>query len=187
MSVKRSCQSWIRLPGDRREVVDRLQWGLAVLVMAVGALSLARRSDLRQVLDSWFNIHALFASLLIGFSLMRLALRRQHSPLEASALSALARELSRLLYLFLYGAIGLRQIIGISRHIAYGEPIDFDPGYPLHPGIHVAGFDLNNDYHAILASGLAAWVFIRVLLYAMWLRVVDPVLGPREAESRGTP
>jgi len=148
---------------------------IALVAVVIGALGLLGTSWLRQMLESWINIHALFALLLCGLVLARYRWRVKHSPPMLPAdIRELSRHLSRIVYLLLYGVIGVRQIIGILNSVWYGGAVDFNlfddrfrngPDYP--------GFDQGDDFQVFFASGLVALIFVRILALRLWFRLVE--------------
>jgi uncharacterized membrane protein YbjE (DUF340 family) len=89
------------------------------------------------------NIHALFGSLLLVIVVARF-LRdvRRFPPVRAADVRSLTRRLSRMVYLLLYLAAGLQQLIGRG----------------------------SADLQVILLYGLIALIIIRVLTIGIWLR-----------------
>jgi cytochrome b561 len=90
------------------------------------------------------NIHALFGSLLLVIVVARL-LRdvRRFPPVRAADVRSLIRRLSRMVYLLLYLAAGLQQLIGRGS---------------------------SADLQVILLYGLITLIVIRVLAIGIWLR-----------------
>jgi cytochrome b561 len=94
--------------------------------VAIGVLGLQGDSWLRQVLEAWINIHALFGLLLCGLVLARCQWRVERSPRMLTAdIRELFRHLSRIVYLFLYVVIGVREVIGMLNSLWHGGPVDF--------------------------------------------------------------
>jgi hypothetical protein len=128
--------------------------GAALLTVTVGILGLNPGSVLRQMLESWINIHVLFGMLLCGLVVARCLWQVRHSPqMLQTDIRALSRHLSRIVYLVLYLVIGVRQTLGVLRH---------GPDY--------AGFNPQDDFQIFLASGLCVLFLIRILAFRLWLR-----------------
>jgi hypothetical protein len=100
------------------------------------------------------NIHALFGSLLLVIVVARF-LRdvRRFPPVRAADVRSLIRRLSRMVYLLLYLAAGLQQLIGRGVELRRG-----------------GAFDSGADLQVILLYGLIALILIRVLAIGAWLR-----------------
>jgi cytochrome b561 len=155
--------------------VTAVQWAMAALVVEVGVLGLVRHSWIRQALEVWINIHALFAVLLWSLVIAVFHSCVKHSPnvlpIDARELS---RRLSRVVYLLLYVVIGVRQIIGIANCIWQGGTFDFNLfDDRLRSGAYHGGFDPKDDFHVFLAYGLSALVLARVLALQIWPRSVE--------------
>ncbi len=161
--------------------VTAVQWAVAALVIEVGVLGLVQHSWIRQALELWINIHALFGVLLWSLVIAVFHSRVKHAPnllpIDARELS---RHLSRVVYLLLYVVIGVRQIIGLVNCIWYGGTFDFNLlDERFRNGPYHNGFDPKNDFQAFLAYGLSALVLARVLAFRIWLHSVE-----RTATSR---
>jgi cytochrome b561 len=147
----------------------------ALLVVVIGVQGLLDGSWLRQMLESWINIHALFGLLLCGFVLARCQWRLKHSPrMLPTGVHELSRHLSRIVYLLLYVVIGVRQSIGIVDSFWHRGAVDFnlfDEG--LRSGTDGNAFDPIDDFHLFLVSGLCALVVVRVVVFRLWLRSVE--------------
>src|ERR1700679_2966605 len=96
-----------------REGVHKALYGcIALAAVVIGVLGLLRGSWPRQVLESWINIHLLFGLLLCGLVFARCRWHIKHSSRMLPAdIRQLTRHLSRIVYLLLYGVIGVREII----------------------------------------------------------------------------
>lgn len=156
-----------------RERMLTVLYGCAALVtVAIGALGLEGDSWLRQVLEAWINIHALFGLLLCGLVLARCRWRVERSPrMQTADIRELSRQLSRIVYLLLYVVIGMREVIGMLNNLWHGGPIDFslfDPRFRQGPDY--VGFNPRDDFQLFFASGLFALLFVRVLAFTLWLR-----------------
>src|SRR5271156_1334976 len=93
----------LALTCSRQRMLTALYGCAALLVATIGVLGLLDGSWLRQMLESWINIHALFGSLLCGLVLVRYQWRVRHSPCMLPAdIRELSRHLSRIVYLLLY-------------------------------------------------------------------------------------
>src|SRR6202034_1598716 len=98
----------------RQRALTALYGCAALFAAAIGVLGLLDGSWLRQMLESWINIHALFGLILCGLVLARYQWRVRHSPcMLPSDIRELSRHLSRIVYLLLYAVIGIRQSVGI--------------------------------------------------------------------------
>jgi cytochrome b561 len=137
----------------------------AIAVAAVGVLGLDKDSRLRQFVEAWMDIHALFGLLLCGLLMAHYQwITRRASPLREDFRES-ARRLSRIVYLMLYAVIGVSQCIRIANCIWHGGSVDFtlfderfrsdDDGRILDP---------HHDCHMILLSGGIALAMIRVFL-----------------------
>jgi hypothetical protein len=112
---------------SRQRMLIALYGYAALLVVTIGVLRLLDGWWLRQMLESWINIHALFGLLLCGLVLARYQWRVRHSPcMLPTDIRELSRHLSRIVYLLLYIVIGVRQSIGIINSIWHGSAVDFD-------------------------------------------------------------
>jgi cytochrome b561 len=163
-----------------------------LLTVATGILGLSRASWLRQMLESRINLHVLFALLLCGLVVARCQWQVRHSPRMLPAdLRALSRNLSRLVYLLLYIVIGVRQAMCILSSLGHGDAVDFkffDGAFRQGPDY--AGFNPKDDFQLFLASGLLVLIFIRLLVFGLWLRLDPAAAPPAEASgfhSRGQP
>jgi cytochrome b561 len=144
----------------------------APVTVAIGVLGIQGDSWLRQMLETCINIHALFGLLLCGLVFARYRWCVGHSPRMLPAdIRGLSGDLSRIVYLILYVAIGMREIIGILNSLWHGGAIDFNLfENRIHNGPDHSGWDPNDDFQMFFASGLFALVFVRVLAYRLWLR-----------------
>jgi len=133
------------------------------MVVAVGVLGLEKASRLRQLVEYWINIHALFGILLSGLVLARYQWIVQYSPHLRDDIRELSRHLSRIVYLMLYVVMGVRQGISLVNSIWHGGAADFtlsDEGF--RGDDHV--LDPHHDCHMILLSGGVALAMVRVFL-----------------------
>jgi cytochrome b561 len=147
----------------------------ALLVATIGVLGLLDGSWLRQMIDSWINIHALFGMLLCGLVLARYRWRVRHSPRMLPAdIRELSRHLSHIVYLLLYVVIGVRQSIGIISSIWLGHAVDFNLfDDRFRNGPDRAGWNPKDDFQLFLATGLFVLMIVRVLAFRLWLRAVE--------------
>jgi len=147
----------------------------ALLVVLIGVLGLLAGSRLRLMIESWINIHALFGLWLCGFVLARCQWRVNHSPrLLPTDVRELSRHLSHIVYLLLYVVIGVRQSIGIAGSLWHGGAVDFNLfDGRFRNGTDGEAFDLRDDLHLFLFSGLLALVVVRVVTFCLWLRSVE--------------
>jgi hypothetical protein len=83
----------------------------------------------------------------------------------------LSRHLSRIVYLFLYVVIGMRELVGILSSLWHSGPVDFSLfDDRFRHGPDYGGFSPKDDFQLLLASGLFALIFVRVLAYTPWSR-----------------
>jgi cytochrome b561 len=138
---------------------------MALLIVVVGVLGLVDASRPRQIVESWINIHALFAFLLYGWVLARYQRRIRRSPrLPPTDLRELPRQLSRTVYLLLYAIIGVRQSMGIIHCVTHGGAVDFNLfDERFRNGPDSIAFDPKDDFQVFLATGLFALVVVRAL------------------------
>jgi len=157
----------------------------AVLVVTIGVLGLLDGSWLRQMLESWINIHALFGLLLCGLVLARYQWRVRNSPcILPAAIRELSRHLSRMVYLLLYVVMGVRQSIGIINSIWHGSALDFNlfDGH-FRNGPDRAGWNPKDDFQLFLATGLFVLIVVRVLAFRLWLRSTERAALSKEASG----
>lgn len=143
---------------------------MVMLTVAVGGMGLVAASPLRRIVESWINIHLLFEFLLCTLVIARYRWWVQHSQRMTSiAIKELSRHLSRVVYLVLYGAIGLREIIALVSGIGHGGAVDFglfDEHFPN--GLNSAVFNPRDDAQVFIACGLLALISVRALAFALW-------------------
>jgi cytochrome b561 len=147
----------------------------AILVVAIGVLGLLHGSWLRQLLESWINIHPLFGLLLGGLVLARYESRVRHAPCVLPAdVRELSRHLSRIVYLLLYLVIGVRQSIVIMDSTWHGSVVDFNLfDERFLNGPDRAGWNPKDDFQLFLATGLSVLLILRVVTFRLWLRAVE--------------
>jgi cytochrome b561 len=123
------------------------------------------------MLESWINIHVLFGLLLCGLVLARCRRRLEHSPrMRPADFRELSGYFSRIIYLMLYLVIGVREVISILNSLWHGGALDFNLfDERLRNGPDYAGFDPKDDFQLFLASGLLALIFVRILVFRLWL------------------
>jgi cytochrome b561 len=160
---------------SRESMLTALYLCIALVAVAVGVLGLLADSWPRQMLESWINIHALFALLLCGLVFFRGRWCVKHSPRMLPAdVRILSRHLSRIVYLLLYVVIGMRQIIGILNSIWHGGAVDFNLfDDHLRNGPDSATWNPRDDFQLLLATGFSALIIIRVVAFRLWLRSVE--------------
>jgi len=165
----------LALTCSRQRMLTALYGCAALLVATIGVLGLLDGSWLRQMLESWINIHALFGSLLCGLVLVRYQWRVRHSPRMLPAdIRELSRHLSRIVYLLLYVVVGARQSIGIINSIWHGNAVDFNLfDDRFRNGPDRAGWNPKDDFQLFLATGLFVLIVVRVLAFRLWLRAVE--------------
>ena len=159
-----------------REGVHKALYGcIALAIVSIGVLGLLRGSWLRQVLESWINIHVLFGLLLGGLVFARCRWHVKHSSRMLPAdIHELTRHLSRIVYLLLYVVIGVREIIGIVNSLWHGGSVDFNLfDERFRNGPDYAGFNPRDDFQLFFASGFIALIFVRALTCRLWLRSVE--------------
>jgi cytochrome b561 len=152
-----------------------------LLVATIGVLGLLDGSWLRQMIESWINIHALFGLLLCGLVLARYQWRVRLSPRMLPAdIGELSRHLSRIVYLLLYVVVGVRQIIGIINSIWHGNAVDFNLfDDRFRNGPDRAGWNPKDDFQLFLATGLFVLIIVRVLAFRLWLHAVERAVTKR--------
>jgi cytochrome b561 len=163
---------------SRQRMLTALYGCAAILVVVIGVLSLLDGSRLRQMVESWINIHALFGFQLCGLVLVRYHWRVRHSPgMLPTDIRELSRHLSRIVYLLLYVVIAARQSIGIINSIWHGSAVDFNLfDDRTSNGPDRAGWNPKDDFQLLLATGLFVLIIVRVLACRLWLRSVELVL-----------
>ena len=168
---------------SRQRMLIALYGCAALFVVVIGVLSLLDGSWLRQMLESWINIHALFGLLLCGLVLVRYQWRVRHSPgMLPTDIRELSRHLSRIVYLLLYVVIGVRQSIGIINSIWHGSAVDFNLfDDRTSNGPDRAGWNPKDDFQLLLATGLFVLIIVRVLACRLWLRSVERAALSKEA------
>lgn len=139
----------------------------ALLVVAIGVLSLLDGSRLRQILESWINIHALFGVLLLGLVLAQAQWRNRHPPgMLPTDIREWSRRLSRMVFLLLYVVIGVRQAIGLINIVCQCGRV---------------GLNAKDDFRMFLATGLLMVIGVRVLACGVWLRSVECAAARRNS------
>ena len=146
---------------------------MALLVVLVGTAGLMAHSWVRQVVESWIDIHLLFGLLLWGWVIVRYRLLVKNSPcMFPSDVRGFARQQSRIVYLVLYGVLGVRLCIGIVSSMWDGGAADFSLfDARVFNGPDTKAFDPKDDFQLFLAAGILALVVVRVIAFAVWLRV----------------
>jgi hypothetical protein len=137
----------------------------AIVVAVVGVLGLERASWLRQLTESWINIHLLFGLLLCCLVLVRYQWIIRYSPHLQEDIRELSRHLSRIVYLMLYAVIGFRLGISLVNWIWHGGSLDLpvlDEGLRSDDDSRVV--NPRHDYHMILLSGGVTLGLVRVFL-----------------------
>jgi cytochrome b561 len=169
----------------RRKMLLALSGCAGLLVVVIGVLGLLDGSWLRQMLESWINIHALFGFLLCGLVLARYQWRtRDLRCMLPADIRELSRHLSRIVYLLLYVVIGVRQSIGIINSIWHGSAVDFDLfDDRFRNGPDRAGWNPKDDFQLFLATGLFALILVRVFTFRLWLRSVTAPNGRSHAAN----
>jgi cytochrome b561 len=166
-----------RLSGDSFSFFGRraLDVCMALLVVTVGATGLVAHSWLRAFVESWINIHIVFASLLCGWVILRYQSGVRWSPgMPPNDVRELFRRLSRSVYLVLYAAIAARQIICLVSSVGHAGTFDFslfDERFGNGPDSKV--FDPKDDFQLFLASGLVVLAILRMTAYRLWLRATE--------------
>jgi|GEM_PF-3115132 len=157
-------------------LADACSGCIALAAVVVGVLGLAGDSLLRKMLESWIDIHALFAVLLCSLVFSRYRGCVQHSiRMSPADIHRLCRHLSRIVYLLLYVVLAVRQIIGLSDGVAHGGAVDFNLfDQHFRSGPDHAGWNPKDDFQLFLATGLVVLLVVRVLAFRLWLRSVAP-------------
>ena len=172
-------------PARRIRQVLALYWGMAVLAVLVGVFGLVRDSWLATTLTSRGRVHALFGLLLVGLVLARFLWWLKHSPPAQKAdIRRFSRQLSHLIYLILYLAIGATQIIGIVNFMWHGGTLDFGLLLNNDNAQDLGIYKSTADFRAILVCGLIALAVIRGLAFWTWLRLVEQVAIQAAADRR---
>jgi cytochrome b561 len=153
-----------------------------LLVVVIGVLGLLDGSWLRQMLESWINIHALFGLLLCGLVLARYQRRVRHSPnMLPTDIRELSRHLSRIVYLLLYVVIGVRQSIGIIDSIWHRSAVDFNMlDERFRNGPDRANWNPKDDFQLFLATGLFVLIIVRIVAFRLWLSSVERAVLSKE-------
>jgi len=129
--------------------------GLAALIVVFGVLGLLDGSWPDPILGLRGSLHALFGLLLCTLIALRF---HGHSIRRRSARQAdigeLSRDLSRMVYLFLYVIIGLRQIMGFAILLCRGG---------------TGNFAADGDLQTVVACGVGGLLLIRGLAFAIRL------------------
>jgi cytochrome b561 len=149
-------------PQERRRLA--LYVCAAILVVAVGVLGLERPSGLRQLVESWINIHALFGLLLCGLVLARYQWITQYSAGLEEDIRELSRHLSRIVYLTLFLVIGASQCIRLANWLWHGGSVDLALFEEHFRSDDSRVSDPHHDYHMILLAGGIALAMIRIFL-----------------------
>jgi cytochrome b561 len=157
---------------SRERMLAALFGCIALVAVAIGVLGLLGASRLRQMLDSWINIHALFGLLLCGLVSARYRWCVIYSPrMLPTDIRQLSRHLSRIVYLSLYLVIGVREIIGILNSVWYGSAVDFILfDERIRNGPDQASWNPKDDFQLFFASCLFALIFVRILAFRLLLR-----------------
>ena len=142
---------------------------MTLLVVFVGTAGLIAHSWVRQVVESWINIHLLFGLLLCGWVIVRYRLLFKSSPcMLPSDVRGFARQQSRIVYLVLYAVIGVRLCIGIVSSMWHGGAADLGLlDERVFNGPDSKAFDPKDDFQLFLASGILALVVVRVIAFAV--------------------
>src|SRR5271156_15907 len=150
---------------SRQRMLIALCGCATLLVVVIGVLGLLEGSWLRQMLESWINIHTLFGLLLCGLVIARYQWRVEQSPrMKPTDARELSRQLSRIVYLVLYVVIGVREVIGIVNSLWHGGSVDFNLfDERFRNGPDRAGWNPKDDFQLFIASGLVALIFVRAL------------------------
>jgi hypothetical protein len=133
-------------------------WSGALIIVSVGVAGLFHDSRHGQAAGILINVPALFGLLLCGLVIARFYRRAKHSPLAVPAdIRDFSRQLSRMVYILLYATIGVRQVICIVELNWHG--------------VSGNGFGPAEDLQVFIVYGLVALAVIRVLAFAIGLRV----------------
>jgi cytochrome b561 len=160
--------------------------GMALLVVLVGTMGLITHSWVRQVVESWINIHLLFGLLLCGWVIVRYRWRVNNSPcMLPSDVRGFARQQSRIVYLVLYSVIGVRLCFGVVSYMWHGGAADlslFDER--VFNGPDSKAFNPKDDFQLFLGSGILALAVVRVTAFRFWLRVTKRQQTSDTSEQR---
>jgi hypothetical protein len=144
---------------------------LSAMILASGARALTEPLSSRSMLAFCVNAHTLFAVSLCTLLFVRYRSSIQHSDHVSHIHSrALCRELSRIVYCFIYAVIGVRQSIAILNSVWHGVPLDFNIMDQRFRGPDSRAFLPHDDFQLFIASALLALIFARVLAFRMWQR-----------------
>jgi len=154
---------------SRQRVLMALYGCAALLVVMIGVLGLLDGSWLRQMLESWINIHALFGLLLCGLVLARYQWRVSYSPcVLPTDIRELSRHLSRIVYVLLYLVIGVRQSVAIISSIWHGGAVDLNLlDDRFRNGPDRAGWNPKDDFQLFFATGLSVLMIVRLLAFRL--------------------
>jgi cytochrome b561 len=170
--AERLANSW-RYACSRKRALVAGCLCVTLLAVVIGVLGLAKNSWPRNVVESWTNIHALFALLACGLALARYQWCVEYSPRRPPAdIRELSRHLSRTVYWLLYLVIGVRQSMAIIGCVWHGGPLDFNV-FDERFRHGSEAFDLKDDVQLFLASGFFALIIVRVMARVIWLRSSD--------------
>jgi hypothetical protein len=144
----------------------------ALLVVVIGTAGLIAHSWLRQMLETWIDIHVLFGVLLCGWIMIRCQrLVRRSPPMRAADVRGLSRELSRIVYCMLYGVLALKQSLSIGGALWHGGALDFNLlDESLRHGPDTQVFDIHDDFQMFLVSALVPFVIVRAVALKLWAR-----------------
>jgi hypothetical protein len=165
-------ERWLHslLPYPGANAPRRLYGCLTALTVAVGALGLNATSPLRHSVESWVNVHLLFEFLLCTLVSARYRWCIRNSlPTGVIDINRLSRHLSRIVYLVLYGVVGLRVIVALVSGLLYGNALDFRLliGHQVHHGTGSPVFGPRDDGLVFLATGILALVMVRALVFSL--------------------
>jgi cytochrome b561 len=178
-------ERWLKFAHAWERVLAALYGCIAIAALVIGVLGLLRHSGLRQMLESWINVHVLFGLLLCGLVFARCQWSVKHSPpMLPSDIRELSRHLSHIVYLLLYAVIGVREVIAILNSVWHGSMVDFNLFDQRFRGPDHAGFNPKDDFQLYLASGFIALIFLRVLTFTLWSRAVEraALAAPEDAK-----
>ena len=168
---------------SRENMLTALYGCVGLVAVVIGVLGLLADSWPRHLLESWINIHALFALLLCGLVFSRGRWCVTHSPrMQPADVRDLSRHLSRIVYLLLYVVIGARQIVGVLNSIWHGGAVDFNLfSEHLRNGPDSPTWNPKDDFQLFLGTGFSVLVIIRVVAFRLWLRAVERAALSKEA------
>ena len=144
---------------------------LSAAIVTSGVRGLNESPSSRTWLELCVNAHTFFAVSLCAILFVRYRSSMQHSggalPIDGRALS---RQLSRIVYFFLYAVIAVTQGIAIINSVLHGVPLDFNIMDERFRGPDSGAFAPLDDFQLFVATCLFALLFARALAFRIWQR-----------------